>query len=64
MGNHGGSTEGETAAALLFAAPSRGPSFQSSPPPAGASPYRYHQVVNQIDLVPTLSVLFGLGIPT
>ncbi|GAA5904720.1 hypothetical protein JCM6882_008356 [Rhodosporidiobolus microsporus] len=61
-GNHGGSTEAETSAALLLASP-------SSPPTQlweridHDSPYRHYEVVQQIDLVPTLSVLFDLGIP-
>jgi len=49
--------------ALLFASPST-PPVAYSPPPPHDSPYRFHQVVNQIDLTPTLSVLMGLGIPT
>ncbi|ORY91724.1 alkaline-phosphatase-like protein [Leucosporidium creatinivorum] len=62
-GNHGGSTEGETSAALLIAAPSH-PPIPPPPAPRYHTPYRHHQVVNQIDLVPTLALLFGIGIPT
>ncbi|BGP39055.1 major facilitator super transporter protein [Rhodotorula kratochvilovae] len=48
--------------ALLFAAPS----FSlDSPRPRKehGTPYKHYEVVQQIDLVPTLSVLFDLGIP-
>ncbi|GAA5892934.1 mannose-ethanolamine phosphotransferase LAS21 [Sporobolomyces salmoneus] len=61
-GNHGGSTESETSSALLLAAPSL--HAKSTPDhPHRHSQYRYHEVVQQVDLVPTLSVLFDLGIP-
>ncbi|BGP23847.1 major facilitator super transporter protein [Rhodotorula toruloides] len=61
-GNHGGSTEAETSAALLIVSPSLHTAVL--PPPTGnTSPYRLHEVVQQIDLVPTLAVLFDLGIP-
>lgn len=63
LGNHGGSSEGEVSAALVFAAPSA-PPVVPAPAESHASPYRFHEVVQQIDLVPTLSVLLGLGIPT
>ncbi|GAA6005051.1 hypothetical protein JCM10207_008493 [Rhodosporidiobolus poonsookiae] len=61
-GNHGGSTEAETSAALLIAAPSL-PSGSPASCPGHASPYKHCEVVQQIDLVPTLSALFNLGIP-
>ncbi|GAA6046359.1 hypothetical protein JCM3770_004881 [Rhodotorula araucariae] len=62
-GNHGGSTEAETSAALLLAAPTMtlGKPAQRVYHP---SPYNHYEVVQQIDLVPTLSVLLDLGIPT
>lgn len=63
LGNHGGSSEGEVSAALVFASPSAQPEAVSSKS-SHKSPYRFHEVVQQIDLVPTLSVLLGLGIPT
>ncbi|GAA6004814.1 hypothetical protein JCM11491_002242 [Sporobolomyces phaffii] len=63
-GNHGGSAESETSSALLLAAPSLNATLPSwSTGSMQASSYRYHEVVQQVDLVPTLSVLFDLGIP-
>ncbi|GAA5864210.1 hypothetical protein JCM1840_006702 [Sporobolomyces johnsonii] len=59
-GNHGGSTEAETSAALLFAAPSHPPLTPTLPVTLG-SPYKHHEVVQQVDLVPTLSVLNSMG---
>ncbi|GAA5962537.1 hypothetical protein JCM3765_003721 [Sporobolomyces pararoseus] len=61
-GNHGGSTESETSSALLLASPSLPirPSDRTQLSPSG---YRFGEVVQQVDLVPTLSVLFDLGIP-
>ncbi|GAA5854592.1 hypothetical protein JCM8547_004901 [Rhodosporidiobolus lusitaniae] len=63
-GNHGGSTSAETSSALLLAAPSL--AAESAPPSRFKhdSPYHHYEVVQQIDLVPTLSVLFDMGIPT
>ncbi|KAL8290216.1 hypothetical protein RQP46_003155 [Phenoliferia psychrophenolica] len=57
VGDHGMSE------ALLFASPSSPRAPPPSSEPASNGPYLLHQVVNQIDLVPTLSVLMGLGIP-
>ncbi|GAA5986715.1 hypothetical protein JCM5350_000509 [Sporobolomyces pararoseus] len=61
-GNHGGSTESETSSALLLASPSLpiGSVIQTQMPANG---YRFGEIVQQVDLVPTLSVLFNLGIP-
>ncbi|KAG6356291.1 hypothetical protein INS49_015678 [Diaporthe citri] len=65
-GNHGGCTPGETAAALLFASPSL-PAVNHTRLQAPAQPrggrYLYYDVVQQADLVPTLSGLLGLPIP-
>ncbi|GAA6005439.1 mannose-ethanolamine phosphotransferase LAS21 [Rhodotorula paludigena] len=61
-GNHGGSTEAETSAALLLAAPSLSLSTSMSRPRHDSS-YKHFEVVQQIDIVPTLSALFDLGIP-
>ncbi|KAG0148327.1 hypothetical protein CROQUDRAFT_41588 [Cronartium quercuum f. sp. fusiforme G11] len=56
-GNHGGSSQGEVSAGLLFASPSfHLPGFNSS---QTITPKR----VQQLDIVPTLSVLFQGGIP-
>ncbi|GAA5837763.1 hypothetical protein JCM5353_008275 [Sporobolomyces roseus] len=61
-GNHGGSTESETSSALLIASPSLNASI-SIAEVVHASPYRFHEVVQQVDLATTLSVLFDFGIP-
>ncbi|GAA5923533.1 hypothetical protein JCM3775_000418 [Rhodotorula graminis] len=61
-GNHGGSTEAETSAALVLAAPSLRLDERKLPV-RHESPYKHFEVVQQIDLVPTLSVLFDLGMP-
>ncbi|GAA5927520.1 mannose-ethanolamine phosphotransferase LAS21 [Sporobolomyces koalae] len=61
-GNHGGSTEPETSSALVFASPALGPASESSTV-VQSGPYRFYETVQQVDLVPTLSVLFDLGIP-
>ncbi|GAA5837514.1 hypothetical protein JCM3766R1_006829 [Sporobolomyces carnicolor] len=61
-GNHGGSTEGETSAALLLAAPSREPHLPLAVDrKESEGTYHYHEVVQQVDLVPTLSVLNSMG---
>ncbi|GAA5822035.1 hypothetical protein JCM11251_004836 [Rhodosporidiobolus azoricus] len=61
-GNHGGSSEAETSAALLLASPSFSATFLPNRIEHD-SPYKHYEVVQQIDLVPTLSALFDLGIP-
>lgn len=66
MGNHGGSSIAETRAALFITSPTRKTNSNAAGRqrmiPSVYLPAR--QVVNQIDLVPTLSALFDLGIPT
>ncbi|KAI8078657.1 alkaline-phosphatase-like protein, partial [Halteromyces radiatus] len=80
VGNHGGSSIGETSAAMVFISPR----FDSRPvikhatrtkesyegPPIISQPTDFHfefafgyPVIDQVDLVPTLAVLFGLPIP-
>eukprot|EP01135_Chromosphaera_perkinsii_P009355 Nk52_evm31s1737 gene=Nk52_evmTU31s1737 len=53
VGNHGGSSEGEVSTTMIFMS-----SFFK-----GSSPGKKVDVVNQIDLVPTLAFLFGLPVP-
>jgi len=48
--------------ALLIASPALDISYPILEP-VHSSLYRYHEIVQQVDLVPTLSVLFDLGIP-
>lgn len=67
QGNHGGSSIGETSAGLVLLSPkfvtrptlkSRKPFWFASQPTALG-----HPIVDQIDIVPTLSALFGFPIP-
>ncbi|KAL7750225.1 major facilitator superfamily transporter protein [Sorochytrium milnesiophthora] len=55
IGNHGGSSAPETSTAMLFISPS----FPATARPSSTPIPR----INQLDLVPTLSLLFGLPIP-
>ncbi|GAA96169.1 uncharacterized protein L969DRAFT_91625 [Mixia osmundae IAM 14324] len=64
QGNHGGSSEAETSAALLLASPSFDVDSTIHTQKGHPSrPYRLYQQCNQVDLVPTLSALLGLGMP-
>ncbi|GAA5795555.1 hypothetical protein HPULCUR_000915 [Helicostylum pulchrum] len=63
-GNHGGSSVGETSAALVFLSPR----FESRPSikrhvSASQNSILGHPVIDQIDIVPTLATLFGFPIP-
>lgn len=60
-GNHGGSSFGETSTALVLLSPS----IQTTPSIVNTVPnnYLYHAIVDQIDIVPTVSALFGVPIP-
>ncbi|KAG2200064.1 hypothetical protein INT47_007709 [Mucor saturninus] len=64
-GNHGGSSIGETSAALVFLSPrfeSR-PSIKTSPRLEEKDVVMGHPIIDQIDIVPTLATLFGFPIP-
>ncbi|CAG8641938.1 6236_t:CDS:2, partial [Paraglomus occultum] len=65
-GNHGGSSAGEITTALVFMSSEYG-LFKAVPPtftiPHNVPYFQYYRVVNQVDLVPTLSYLFGIPIP-
>ncbi|CUS21093.1 LAQU0S02e05710g1_1 [Lachancea quebecensis] len=70
LGNHGGSSAGETSAALVFISKLLGkyekPLAQQGKniPLASNSPeYNYLTKVNQIDFVPTIATLFNFPIP-
>lgn len=64
IGNHGGSSAGETSPGMVFISPK----FRSlknnlqAPLPANKE-FKYYQAISQIDLIPTLSLLFDLPIP-
>ncbi|KAK9472833.1 alkaline-phosphatase-like protein [Dipodascopsis tothii] len=63
-GNHGGSSAGETSAALALLSPHMRvlePAAATSPPDAAS--FRYHTKIDQADLVPSLSALLGIPVP-
>lgn len=64
-GNHGGSGAGETSPALVFVSPKlkhigTGANCPSSEP---EDRFHYYNMIEQSDIVPTLSGLLGLPIP-
>ncbi|ORX92581.1 alkaline phosphatase-like protein [Basidiobolus meristosporus CBS 931.73] len=62
MGNHGGSSAGETSAAMAFMSPQL--NFQHDEASAvETEPFQFYRRINQVDLVPTLAMLFGVPIP-
>lgn len=61
IGNHGGSSPGETSAALSFISPKFNHKGESPLP--YNSDYSYHHKISQIDLVPTLAALLNFPIP-
>ncbi|KAM0788708.1 hypothetical protein ACM66B_002803 [Microbotryomycetes sp. NB124-2] len=61
IGNHGGSTSAETSTALAFIAPSM--TTVPAPDNTSGQPYLFFERVQQLDLVPTLAILMGVGIP-
>ncbi|EPY52697.1 GPI anchor biosynthesis protein Gpi7 [Schizosaccharomyces cryophilus OY26] len=64
IGNHGGSSVGETTAALSMLFPSLDVFQRDSlhePPPE--NPYQLMSMVEQVDIVPTLCLLSGIPIP-
>uniref|UniRef100_A0A060T0D6 GPI ethanolamine phosphate transferase 2 n=1 Tax=Blastobotrys adeninivorans TaxID=409370 RepID=A0A060T0D6_BLAAD len=64
VGNHGGSSAGETSAALTLLSPkfSSLPEKRTSPIEA-SDDYNYYDRISQADLVPTLAALLGFPIP-
>lgn len=64
VGNHGGSTLGETSPALLLASPKlRHVSKGSVSPTAAISDFDFYDKVEQSDIVPTLAGLLGFPVP-
>ncbi|KAF9322088.1 major facilitator super transporter protein [Podila horticola] len=74
VGNHGGSSRSEISSAFLFMSPHFELPTTSAGIKAMVDPYRaealqdqeeyqYYRSVNQVDLVPTISLLLGLPIP-
>lgn len=64
VGNHGGSSPGETSAGMAFLSPkfSKLNLNLKAPLPLN-SDYTYYDRINQIDLIPTVCLLLGLPIP-
>ncbi|KAF2750244.1 alkaline phosphatase-like protein [Sporormia fimetaria CBS 119925] len=65
-GNHGGSSSGETSAALVFMSPrikqiTGAKGFQGTI--KGAGEYEYYETVEQSDIAPTIAGLLGFPIP-
>ncbi|CAI4043696.1 mannose-ethanolamine phosphotransferase LAS21 SKDI_10G1520 [Saccharomyces kudriavzevii IFO 1802] len=71
LGNHGGSSAGETSAGLLFLSPKLSRFAKPEPQethilPINGTPdhdFQYLESVQQIDIVPTIAALFGMPIP-
>ncbi|KAG0310596.1 major facilitator super transporter protein [Dissophora globulifera] len=73
VGNHGGSSKSEISTSILFMSSLFEQSQTRADIQAAIDPYRknlgqedyqYYKSINQVDLVPTLSLLMGLPIPT
>lgn len=63
-GNHGGSSASETSTAMLLISPRLRESFFGEPSPLTVdSSHDYYEIVEQPDIIPTLSVLLGFPIP-
>lgn len=64
LGNHGGSSEGETSPGLLLVSPKfKKINNGKACPPAISSRFKFYSPVFQIDIVPTLAALFNFAIP-
>ncbi|EXJ90947.1 hypothetical protein A1O1_04054 [Capronia coronata CBS 617.96] len=63
-GNHGASSPGEVSTALTFISPKFKSAFEGQPSPINdAVDYRYYDIVQQSDIVPTLAALLGFPVP-
>jgi ethanolaminephosphotransferase len=64
-GNHGGSSAGETSAALLFISPKFKASTSGLECPVNLphGKFHYYSLVEQVDIVPTLAGLLGFPMP-
>ncbi|KAK7205052.1 transferase [Myxozyma melibiosi] len=65
LGNHGGSSAGETAAALVFASPllAKLEADNRASAEGFGNDYEYYSVIEQSDVVPTISGLLGNPFP-
>ncbi|KAJ9495706.1 major facilitator superfamily transporter protein [Exophiala xenobiotica] len=63
-GNHGASSPGEVSTALTFISPKFKSAFEGQHSPVhDAVDYKYYDVVEQSDIVPTMAALLGFPIP-
>ncbi|KAJ9635272.1 uncharacterized protein PV06_09319 [Exophiala oligosperma] len=63
-GNHGASSPGEVSTALTFISPKFKSAFEGQHSPVhDALDYKYYDLVEQSDIVPTLAALLGFPIP-
>ncbi|KAG9296377.1 hypothetical protein G9A89_014969 [Geosiphon pyriformis] len=66
LGNHGGASKGEISTAIVFMSSAFG-NFTRSPKtyetPHNVGSLSFYDLINQIDLVPTICFLFGIPIP-
>ncbi|KAE8379889.1 alkaline-phosphatase-like protein [Aspergillus bertholletiae] len=66
LGGHGGRSDPEISAAMLFISPhmkSINPGYESPTTPKG-NMFDYYTVIKQVDLVPTIAGLLGVPIPS
>ena len=64
IGNHGGSSPGETSPGILFASPKfRNLRHNNKAPIPETKDYQYYRTISQVDLVPTLASLLNFPIP-
>lgn len=64
-GNHGGSSDGETAPALVFMSPKLKslPTYGKESPLAPREHFNFYQKIEQSDIAPTLAGLLGFPVP-
>lgn len=63
-GNHGGSSSGETATALVFMSPKLAAlSVRYTVPATFDADFQYYSAVEQSDIAPTLGALLGFPVP-
>ena len=63
IGNHGGAGNGETSTAMVFILPSENFHHKHPYKAQRESTFDFYPNINQVDLVPTISYLFGVPIP-
>ncbi|KAI1006760.1 GPI ethanolamine phosphate transferase 2 [Podosphaera aphanis] len=64
VGNHGGSTPGETSPALVFISPKlKTVNKEVKASGSDRDDFRYHSYIDQADIAPTLAGLFGFPVP-